>query len=438
MQLANATDIPPMILVEPASEQSKLRAAAIFARKERQLNIDSIKERLKEIRRNTRANHSVLLETLKTTLSRYGRIRLATARDGEGAAAYIAAVAEDTTLLSLNKSNIVVNELRPALRNAGFRTYLRYFNEFEHFAEGNFPKKIEDYWSLPEMHKRGLVESFDVQKTIGPFPAHDVRNYMAVLGVNAISAADGSVYFLEHMANIAKDLEQAKKIVLIVGLEKITKDNEEALFHTKSMGIFGLETVLLDLVPKDEEKFDFDGLPILSDHAEREFHILLLDNGRSKLLDDGYSDLFLCIDCRACARQCPIGQDMFRALEMIYSPKNLLLESLRGWLPAVEACLHCGRCHIECPVDIDIPSLLWKSQFAHYDHSGRSWKKQVLDDPELLAKLGSWTAPLSNWATKSPMVKMLMELFSGIDRHAHLPSFNRQTFRNWYKGDRHG
>ena len=89
-------------------------------------------------------------------------------------------------------------------------------------------------------------------------------------------------------------------------------------------------------------------------------------------------------------------------------------------------------------MEIDIPALLWKSQFAHDERRGRSWKKMMLDDPELLAKLGSWTAPLSNLATKNPFVKALMQGCAGIHRNAPLPRFHRETFRDWYRGGRRG
>ncbi len=428
--------IPRINVVEPSAEQSKHRAASIFARKEHQLNIDEVREHLKEIRRYTRDNYPLLLDELDKTLSQYSAIKTTKAKDAKEAAQYIRKVAGETTLVSINKSNVVVNELREELHASGLKTYLRYFTEFKNFEEGKFQKKVEDYWSLPGMHGRNLVESFDSRKEISSLSSSETRDYIAILGVNAISAEDGSVFFLQHMSNISKDLSQAKKIVFIVSLEKVVKTRQDALFHTRSMGIFGLESVLLDLMPKDIEKFDFDALPLLTWNEEREAHVVILDNGRSELLRNGYKDLFLCIDCRACARQCPVGQHAIHERGMVYSPKNYLLGYLQGWLPSVEVCLHCGRCEVECPVDIEIPTLLWKSQVEHYAHHKRSWKKRMLDDPELLAKMGTLFAPLSTWMTSLKPVKQLMQIFTGVHRDSHLPSFHRKTFRHWLKGGR--
>jgi len=428
--------IPKINVVEPSAEQSKHRAASIFVRKEHRLNIDEVREHLKEIRRYTRDNYTALLEELDKTLAQYSAIKTTKAKNANDAAQYIRSVAGETILASINKSNVVVNELREELRAAGLKTYVRYFTEFKNFEEGKFQKKVEDYWSLPGMHGRNLVESFDSKKEINSLGSSETRDYIAILGVNAISADDGSVFFLQHMSNISKDLAQAKKIVFIVSLEKVVKTKQDALFHTRSMGIFGLESILLDLIPNTIEKYDFDALPLLPGNAEREIHVVILDNGRSELLRNGYKDLFLCIDCRACARQCPVGQHAIHERGMVYSPKNYLLGFLQGWLPSVEVCLHCGRCEVECPVDIEIPTLLWKSQVEHYAHHKRSWKKRMLDDPELLAKMGTLFAPLSTWMTNQKPVKQLMQLFTGVHRDSHLPAFNRKTFRHWLKGGR--
>ena len=430
------SDIPKISVVEPSAEQSKHRAASIFVRKDHYVDVESLKKRLKEIRKASRDNSDSLLTELERTLSQYSGVKVAKARNAKEAADYIRQAAGDTTLASINKSNVVVNELRQDLQALGFKTFMRYFTEFKNFEEDKFQKKVEDYWSLPGMHGRNLVESFGTRKEIGTLTSPEVRDYIAILGVNAISTDDGSVFFLQHMSNISKDLAQARKIVLVVSLEKVLKTREEALFHTRSMGIFGLESILLDLIPNNIENYDFDALPTLPESTNREIHMVILDNGRTELLRNGYKDLFLCIDCRACARQCPIGLHVLLERGMVYSPKNYLLGFLQGWLPSVDVCLHCGRCQVECPVDIDIPTLLWKSQLEHYEKHGRSWKKRMLDDPELLAKLGTLTAPFSTWMTRLPIVKTMMQLFTGVHRNSNLPAFHRKTFRHWLKGGR--
>ena len=131
------------------AEQSKHRAASIFVRKEHRLNIDEVREHLKEIRKYTRDNCIVLLDELEKTLGQYSGLKTTRAKDAIEAAKYIRQVAGETTLASINKSNVVVNELRTELQASGLKTFLRYFTEFKNFEEGKFQKKVEDYWSLP-------------------------------------------------------------------------------------------------------------------------------------------------------------------------------------------------------------------------------------------------------------------------------------------------
>ncbi len=415
------SQIPALTMVEPAAGQR--RAAAVVARKESRLDLESVKTEIREMRRHCRDNETSLMEAYQKNLAQFAGVEWTVAPNAAQAASYIKQVAGRTDLVSINKSNVVVNELRPQLRAAGLQTYVRYFKEFDAFEN-----KVEDYWGLPGLHEKGLVESFDVARTLAHLRSGQMRDYIAVVGVNAVSADDGSVFFLQHMSNISKDLEQAKKIVLVVTPEKVVKDRAAALLQTRSMGVFGLESVLLDLGPKEVEKYDFETLPTIA--GDRELHVLILDNGRTEIFADQYRDLFLCIDCRACSRQCPIGQHM-DVDSMSWTPKNYLLGFLQGWVETTEACLHCGCCHVECPVDIDIPSLIWRAQFEHYAKHGRSWKKQLLDGPERMAKMGSLTAPLSNWVNRFSVCKRVMQAVVGVHREAPRPAFHRRTFKNW-------
>ena len=217
---------PGIMVVEPSSQQSKHRAAGIFARKDLYLDPNAIKVGLKEIRDYTKNNNASLLDQLKRSLEQFSGVKVTFAEDAKSAASRIRQIAGATDLVSMNKSNVVVNELRPELRAMGLNTYLRYFTEFNNFDVDTFKKEMGDYWSVPGMHGRGLVESFEVRKQFYRLNQSEVRDYVAILGVNAASAEDGTLFFLQHMSNISKDLEQARKVILVVSVEKILKDKE--------------------------------------------------------------------------------------------------------------------------------------------------------------------------------------------------------------------
>ncbi|NQU20342.1 MAG: hypothetical protein HQ567_03600, partial [Candidatus Nealsonbacteria bacterium] len=206
--------IPPLLMVEPAAPQR--RAAGIVARRESRLDLESIRTELGKIRRHCRDNQTSLMQQYKKNLDQFEGVQWTVASDAAQAASYVKQVAGRTNLVSINKSNVVVNELRPQLQAAGLKTFVRYFKEFD-----TFERKVEDYWGLSGFHEKGMVESFDVARTFTHLESAQVRDYIAVMGVNAVSAADGSAFFLQHMSNISKDLQQAKKIVIVVCPEKV-------------------------------------------------------------------------------------------------------------------------------------------------------------------------------------------------------------------------
>jgi len=88
-------------------------------------------------------------------------------------------------------------------------------------------------------------------------------------------------------------------------------------------------------------------------------------------------------------------------------------------------------------MEIDIPKLFWESQIQYYQIHRRGLKKRMLYDPELLARLGALTAPLSTWTTKLPVSRRLMKLFVGVHQESILPTFHRKTFRKWLKRGGH-
>ena len=96
-----------------------------------------------------------------------------------------------------------------------------------------------------------------------------------------------------------------------------------------------------------------------------EFHLVLLDNGRSRVLADEFGRQTLnCIRCSACLNVCPVYERTGgHAYESVYpGPIGAILTPL---LEGVEqaptlpyASSLCGACYEVCPVKIDIPSVL--------------------------------------------------------------------------------
>ncbi|TAK31602.1 MAG: lactate utilization protein [Chloroflexota bacterium] len=423
----------PIWIVEPGGRERQRSAARMLsqvgqgnASAAETIDIAEARQRLMGVRQHTRENLDVLVEQLRAALERnYPAVKVKEAGDGAEAISYIARAAEGMKVVSTNNSSTVAQELKPGLLTKGFSVVNSYVCEFE-----SGESHIEDYWDLPRLQGWGLTANIEVARRLSglddPAPdEHQTRDYLAVLGVNAVSATDGTVFFLQHFSNIYRDLRQAKKVFLVVGLDKIVRDRDDAAFQTRCMGLFGLENLLLGMQPRAGKPQDAGELAPLSPDVVRELHLIILDNRRRKLLDGKFRDLLLCIDCRACNLHCPIRFSF--DVDYAWTPKTYLHRFLNRKSNSMDTCLHCEACRLECPLEIDLPSMMWQAKMYHQGR--RSLKYRLLGKPEALAIMGTRFAPVSNWMTRFTLFRILMELLAGIDRRVTLPVFQKQPFR---------
>ena len=95
----------------------------------------------------------------------------------------------------------------------------------------------------------------------------------------------------------------------------------------------------------------------------QELHVVLLDNGRGRILTGPLPEVLLCVRCGACLNACPVYRNVGgHAYNSVYpGPIGSLLSPLLygsqyDELPRASSL--CGACGLACPVKIDIPQLL--------------------------------------------------------------------------------
>ncbi|MCC6291095.1 MAG: FAD-binding protein, partial [Bryobacterales bacterium] len=104
---------------------------------------------------------------------------------------------------------------------------------------------------------------------------------------------------------------------------------------------------------------------------------------------------------------------------------------------ALSLCLECRACRSECPVGVDVAS--FKSEFlaGYHERHGLPLRSRLLGNVHAFARWGSVFPALANFAQGNPLSRRALEWLAGIDRRRPLPRLARRTFRRQWRGDAH-
>lgn len=188
---------------------------------------------------------------------------------------------------------------------------------------------------------------------------------VGITGANFLIAETGTATIVTNEGN--GDLSQTLPPVQIVvaSIEKIVPTLEDAMTLTRLLArsATGQEmSVYTSFTTGPRRADDLDG--------PREFHVVLLDNGRSDLLAGPMRDMLRCIKCAACMNHCPVyasvgghayGWVYPGPMGAVLTPQFIGIEA-GAHLP--HASSFCGRCEAVCPVQIPLPRLMrfWRDR----------------------------------------------------------------------------
>src|SRR3954447_7857846 len=206
---------------------------------------------------------------------------------------------------------------------------------------------------------------------------------VGITGANFLVAETGSSIIVTNEGN--GDLTQTLPRIHIVmaSLEKIVPTLEDA-------------ATLLRLLARSATGQEFSSYTTMSTGPRRpddrdgpeQYHVILLDNGRTAMLGTEFQDMLRCLRCSACLNHCPVYAAVGgHAYGWVYpGPMGAVLTPAllgvgeAGHLP--NASTFCGRCESVCPVKIPLPKLM------------RHWRerefKRHLTPPVVRANLALW------------------------------------------------
>jgi FAD/FMN-containing dehydrogenase/Fe-S oxidoreductase len=122
---------------------------------------------------------------------------------------------------------------------------------------------------------------------------------------------------------------------------------------------------------------------------------------------------------------------------------NLLRAVLAGKLPAasvaderlrqaMDLCVECKGCKAECPSGVDMAKLKAEVLTKYHDAHGASVRTRLFAHIALVGRLGSATAPVSNWIGRVRPFRWLAHWLLGIHHRRALPAFARTRFSVWF------
>jgi iron-sulfur cluster protein len=257
---------------------------------------------------------------------------------------------------------------------------------------------------------------------------------MGITGANVAIADTGAIVVETNEGNGRLVSSVPPVHVCIMGVEKIVESIEDAMKMILAHPVSAVGQMLTTYV-----SFIAGRSPLASEDG-REFHIVILDNGRFQMRQDPwFREALNCIRCGACMNICPtygvLGGHVFGYIYPgpIGIPWTAQAHGLNQAAEFSDLCISCGLCKEICPADIDIPMMITKVKHQILQKESQPFVNKVLMASESFAKVACATAPLSNWILRNKMVKILIEKFVGIDRRRSLPKFTRKTFEKQFR-----
>lgn len=192
---------------------------------------------------------------------------------------------------------------------------------------------------------------------------------IGISGANAVSASTGSIFIVENEGN-ARFVTNAPPIyIALAGIEKIVPSLIDGMLLVEVVSRYAsyYAPSFVSIISGPSKTGDIEKVQVYGVHGPKEVHLILLDNGRSKLAKDPlFRQVLYCIRCGSCLYECPVyaltagyyGHKYFGGVGAIWTA--FIAGGLEKAAPIAYTCTLCGRCVKACPMEIDVPKMILK------------------------------------------------------------------------------
>lgn len=385
------------------------------------------------------------------------------ARTADDAVRYVADLARAKGLKKAVKSKSMISEeihLNDHLEKAGVQVVETDLGEWVVQLDQDHPSHI----IMPIIHKTRHDVAALFKRTLGATDAEveDVPAMtklarerlrpeflsadLGISGVNFGVAATGSICICTNEGNGRLVTTVPRIHVAMMGIERIVPDIPSlgVTLQVLARSATGQNlTVYTNVITGPRRAGEVDG--------PEELHVVLLDNGRSKVLGSSEAEILYCIRCGACLNACPVYQQIGgHAYGSVYpGPVGAVLTpALWGqdpWSDLPHASSLCGACREVCPVRIDIPRMLLSLR-AKGVEEGRapSWIargigmfNRMAARPWLFRAAGRAAAIGTRVLASSGWIRRLPGPLRGWTQSRDFPAMPAESFHDRWKARQH-
>src|SRR5512134_3848818 len=188
---------------------------------------------------------------------------------------------------------------------------------------------------------------------------------VGISGVNFGIAETGGICLVTNEGNGRMVTTMPRTHIALMGMERLVPTLDDL-------------ALMLSLLPRSAtgQKLSVYTQLLHSPLAGQERHIIILDNGRTRLRNSPLAESLYCIRCGACLNACPVFRELRgHAYGSVYPGPigSVISAGFFGsdFVPLPQASSLCGACKEPCPVDIDLPKLLTRVRAGQTPVSSR-------------------------------------------------------------------